>query len=57
MENFSDVTRPLQGPASLDFHYATFPALPARSSYLRVAPEYFHPLLSLSISQNTEPLP
>jgi len=54
MENLSCVTRPLLGPACLGSLYETFPPLPARSPYLRVAPKYSRPPRSLSILQNTK---
>jgi len=56
MENLSYVTRPLPGSASPDFLYEIFPPLAARSSSPDGVPKYFHPLRSLSISQNTEAL-
>ena len=56
MENLSYVTRPLLGPAFPDSLYETFPPLPACSSYLQVAPNYYCPPRSLSILKNTEAL-
>jgi len=56
MGNLSYITRPLLGSVSPDFLYETFPPVPARSSYLRVAHKYSHPLGSLFIWQNTEVL-
>jgi len=56
MGNLSYVTLPLLGSLSPDFLYEPFPPLPARSSYLRVAPKYSYPPGSLLISQSTEVL-